>query len=259
MKQQYDISYSKIDLEIRKIDVFLPDDNANGAAILFIHGGGWSGGNRRQWHAVMEHFCGLGYVCASAGYHLLPDYHFPAQYDDVRLAMSWFKARADEFAFDPGRVATWGSSSGGHLAALLAVTDPSDDLGMSDEIAHRDTRAAAAVCYCTIFSLHRKEGYYKTDFLGGAEEEDAPSLYRDASPIDHVCGGEPPFIMITGKADQTTPIAWHEAMKEKLEAHGGSAELHILPGVEHGFGYGMYSDEQKTAAAHAETFLARVL
>jgi acetyl esterase/lipase len=259
MHKHCDISYSRIDPDIRQIDVFLPDDHGNGAAIFFVHGGGWSGGNRRQWHAVMEHFCGLGYVCGSTSYHLLPDHHFPLPFEDVRLALSWFKARAGEFGFEPSRIATWGSSAGGHLAALLAVIDPADELGMSAEIADRDTRVGAAVCYCTIFSTHREGGYYVPAFFGGKEEEEAPALYRQASPIDHVSGGEPPFVMITGDADQTTPIAWHEAMKAKLEAHGGSAEIHILPGVDHGYGYGMTTDAQKAAAAHAAAFLARVL
>jgi len=258
VEKRLDISYSKIDPEIRKIDMFLPGKNANGAAIFFVHGGGWRNGSRTQWHAVMEHFCGLGYVCASASYHLLPDYHFPLPFEDVRLAMSWFKTRADEFGFDAKRIATWGSSAGGHLASLLAVVDPESDLGMSDEMELRDTSAAAAVCYCTIFSVHR-DGYYNIGFLGGIPEEEEPQRYRQASPIDHVSGGEPPFVMITGDADITTPIAWHEAMKTKLEAHGGMVELHILPGVDHGYGYGMSSEAQKTAAAYAQKFLAKVL
>ena len=259
MKRHCDISYSETDPEIRKLDVFLPGDTANGAAIFFIHGGGWFAGNRTHWHAVMEHFCGLGYVCASASYHLLPDYHFPLLFEDVRLALSWFKARAGEYGFDPNRVATWGSSAGGHLAALLAVINPADELGMSHEIEDRDTRVAAAVCYCTVFSVHKEGGYYSPALFGDKQEEEIPEVYRQASPIDYVSGGEPPFVMIVGDADTTTPVVWHEAMKAKLEANGGSAELHVLPGVQHGFGYGMTTDGQKAAATHAAEFLARIL
>lgn len=258
MSRQCDLAYSEEETEIRRIDVFLPDGSKNGACIFFVHGGGWAGGSRQQWHSVMEHFCRLGYVCTSASYHLLPDRHFPAQFEDVRLAMSWVKQRAGEYGFDPDRMAVWGSSSGGHLAALLATVGPDESVGVTAEQTIRDTRVAASVCLCTIFSLHKTGGYYKEDFLGATEDEN-PQIYRDASPIDYVKGGEPPFLMVVGDEDNTTPVVWHETMKDKLIACGGSAEIVVLPGVDHGYGYGVESDAQKETLKVAERFLGKVL
>ena len=258
MKKQCDLAYSETESDIRRIDVFLPGSGGNGACIFFVHGGGWRGGSRQSWHSVMAHFCSLGYVCTSTSYHLLPDYHFPLPFEDVRLAMSWVKERAEEFGFDSDRISVWGSSAGGHLAALLATVKPDEDVGVTPEQKIRDTRPRAAVCLCTIFSVHEEGGFYRPDFLGGSEE-DNPEIYRAASSIDHVSGGEPPFLMIVGDADETTPVTWHEAMHNKLVACGGSPELVVLPGVKHGFGYGIGTDAQQQMLKLTEQFLQRKL
>ncbi len=259
MKTMADQIYGEVCPERQAYDVFLPDPGvANGAAIFFVHGGGFSGGSRRQWHSVAGHFCGLGYVCASTGYRLMPDWIFPTQFEDVRTAMSCFLDRHAEFGFDPRRVASWGSSAGGHLAAMLAVTGPESPRGRTPAMRWSDTRPAAAVCLCTVFSVHREGGYYKPDFVGCTEDE-KPQLFSEASPIDHVRGAEPPFLMVTGDADKTTPLAWHTAMQEKLRRHGVRADLKVLPGATHGYGYGVVTDYQKATLKYAEDFLKETI
>lgn len=258
----YDLPYSSDGDDVRKIDIFLPGEDANGCAIFFIHGGGWQASGRGAWHAVMEHFCARGYVCGSPGYHFAPEWRFPTQVEDVRLAMSYFKTRAAEFGFSPDKVAVWGSSAGGHLAAMLATIQPEDDLGMTPATARRDTLPQAAVCYCTVFTC---QNYTEEDdipammlaFLGATPDEN-PELIRQASPIDRVIGKEPPFLMITGDADLTTPIWLHEAMRDTLQRQGIPAEITVLPGVGHGYGYGVTTEAQQAAIAAAEEFLARV-
>jgi len=263
MRALMDLTFSRDHCDARKIDVFLPEDNPNGSCIFFVHGGGWGGGSRRAWHAVMEHFCGLGYVCTSCDYRLLPDWRFPAPVEDVRLAMAFAKDRADEYGFDPGRIAVWGSSAGAHLAALLATISADDELGVSPELTTRDTRPNAAVCLCGVMTTRRydaHEGVPKMlDAFLGATEEEAPELVRQASPVDRVCGAEPPFLMVVGDADRTTPVALHEAMRDRLTAHGVRADLHVLPDVEHGFGYGVNTDAQKQTLEIATRFLAETV
>lgn len=259
MTELFNQVYGKESPNLQAVDVFLPDpEGANGAAVFFVHGGGFSGGGRHQWHAVARHFTGLGYVCASAGYRLMPDCVFPVQVEDARTAMSWFKDRHAEFGFDPDRVAAWGSSAGGYLVAMLGVTDSDAPLGRTPGMRIHDTRPAALVCLCTVFSLHRDGGYYKPVFLG-CEEEANPEIYTTASPIDHVSARTPPVLMVTGDADKTTPVIWHTTMLDALRSHGVAAELAILPGVTHGYGYGVTTDAQKTTIGYAERFLQRVL
>lgn len=243
------IAYSDLHADVRRMDVFTPAAGGNGGAILFIHGGGWISGKRGRWHGVMEHFGRLGYACATVDYRSVPRWTFPAQLEDVRAAMTFLRGRAGEYGFDPARVAALGSSAGGHLATLLALADGGPP----------DARPAAVVALCAVLSLQepapdpRVPGIFHS-LMGGSVEQ-LPDAYAAASPLELVRPGLPPFLLIVGDADPTTPAAHHQAMCDRLIAHGNHAELLILPGVDHGFGYGVTTPAQQAAFAHVRAFL----
>lgn len=263
MKEILDVPYSAqvrdAQSDKRLLDVLLPAVS-NGGCLFFVHGGGWSGGCKEQWRSVMQHFCGLGYVCVSAGYRLTPQHRFPAPFSDVRLAFAYVKSHADEWGFDPERIAAWGSSAGGHLVAMLATTDAQDDLGATSVMPLRDTRPAAVVALCAVYSVVEDGRLKKTihDFLGGSPQE-KPELARQASPIEHVNSATPPFLIVQGDADETTPLADQEAMTAVLRHHGVPVEIVVLPGVDHGFGYGVTSEAQIATLACSERFLQEYL
>lgn len=263
MPKLLDVVYSPADPDVCRLDAFLPESAPNGCCIFFIHGGGWAGGSKESWHAVMEHFVRQGYVCTSATYHLVPGWHFPRQFEDVRTAMAFVRTHASEWGFDPRRMAVFGSSAGGHLAAMLATTQPDDDLGLTTEMSTRETLPAAAVCLCSVLTCHADDRAHEgipgmvARFLGTTEEE-SPEVFAAASPIDRVRGKEPPFLMIVGDADKTTPVGQHEDMRNALRRHGVSAQLIVLPGVSHGHGYGVTTDAQQQMLAHVGRFLTAV-
>lgn len=261
MQLQLNLPYSRRFLPARTLDLFLPDHpRANGRAILFIHGGGWAGGSKEQWHSTAIHFCALGYVCASAEYRLAPRSRFPAQIEDVRLAMAFLRGRARRWGFDPQRIAAFGSSSGGHLAAMLGTVDATDPLGVTRELKRRDTRPNAVVCYCPVTILRRDSRGHQVipkacaDFLG-CRPAAHPALSRTASPLDRITGEEPPFFFAHGEADSTVPVHHSTDMAAALKARRVKTRLLILPGVEHGFGYGVLSDAQRASARAAARFL----
>jgi len=248
-----DIPYSERFPDACRIDLYLPGPPANGAALLFIHGGGWSTGGRKQWRSVAEFSAGQGLFCASLSYRLAPAHRFPAALEDVRLGMAWLRARAEEYGFAPDRIGAVGSSAGGHLVAMLATLGPDDPLGVTPELPSTDTRPNAALCYCPVVSLHSGrpesaplEDCYR-EFLGATEEE-ASALYALASPLDRITGQEPPFLFLHGDADMDVPPAQSVLMAERLRAVEVPAEVVLLPGVEHGFGYGMKTEAQQRAA-----------
>ena len=257
------ILYSREYTAYRVMDLFIPGSNSNGHCIFFIHGGGWNGGKRSDWHDTAEYFCMKGFVCAAADYRLVPEWRFPSQIQDIRLAMSFLKSNAVRYGFSSGAIAVAGSSAGGHLAALLSTIDEDDSLGYCDEMEIRDTKPNAAMCFCPITKVctwdNCSEGIIKMmyNFIGSTENE-APDLYRQASPIEQIKGNEPPFLFIHEDKDDTIPL-WHSVtMHEKLLEKNISSRLEILPGVNHGFGYGVKTEAQKASIKYMSDFMKKV-
>ncbi|NLF32840.1 MAG: alpha/beta hydrolase [Planctomycetes bacterium] len=262
MKILTDIPCSRDHTDRRLIDLYLPDGAPNGAAVLLIHGGGFRGGHKGQWNGVPAWLCDRGYVVASAEYRLAPRWRFPAWIEDARLAMATLRARAGELGFDPGRIATGGSSAGGYLALILAMIGPDDELGRTGELADPDTRANAVIAWCPATTLRKDPvGFPRTPWpdLMPAAEADAPELYRSACLTERVTGAEPPILFLHGTADMTVPHRQSVDLAERLTAAGARAEVELLDGVGHGFGYGTETDAQKRALTRAEAFLAEHL
>jgi acetyl esterase/lipase len=260
MNAKMDIPYGRDHSDARRMDLFQPDGARNGCAMFMVHGGGWTGGSRAQWNRLAEHFTGQGYVFASVTYRLVPAAVFPAQIEDVRLAMSFLRTQAADLGFHSTRIAAMGSSAGGHLVALLSTIGPDDPLGAGEELAVRDTRPNATVCYCAVLSMHDRDNLpslveCRTKFMSGTESE-KPDAYCDASPIDRVNGAEPPFLFVHGDADDTVPVQQSLAMHQKLADARVESHAVVLPGVGHGFGYGAETDPQKRSLELVRRFLA---
>lgn len=262
MEQLLNVMYSEWFTEQRQMDVFLPTDNAKGIGLLFIHGGGWQGGARTAWHPVAQYFCEQGYACASTSYRLAPDWTYPAPVEDVRLAMSFFLENAERFRFDASKTAALGSSAGGHLTAMLSTISAQDELGATPEARIRDTKPKAAILYCAATNLHPGQNFERLNpsigKLMGRSEAEAPALYTEASPIDRINGSEPATLLIHGDADEVIPVEHSVQYHEKLTQHGVTSELVVLPGVPHGFGYGVKSQSQLDSLKAIEAFLAKV-
>jgi acetyl esterase/lipase len=270
MTRHDNLPYSAHHQDRRVLDVFLPDA-PHGAAIFFVHGGGWKGGAKESWHPVMEHFCGLGYVCATAEYRLSPEATLAGMVEDLRLALAFMKQHSDEWGFDPGRVAAYGSSAGGHLVGMLATIRPEDDLGAGGTPAPRDTVPQAVVAINPALSLARLDQQWVpaemlADWPAGAGSPSPEERLGGRGTLRQAQGlpasprpTVPPFIVVVGDRDEITPLAMQEAAVAALQAHGVPVELVVIPGAPHGAFYGVTSEYQQLALPHIEGFLAKAL
>ena len=105
------------------LDLYVPATPLRRPApvIVFLHGGGWSGGTRTTGPDFGRYFAQDGFAMASIEYRLTPSVTFPANVEDVRTAVRWLKANTAAHALDPDRICLWGTSAGGHLAAVAAL------------------------------------------------------------------------------------------------------------------------------------------
>lgn len=123
MEVRNDIEYSNVSGEVLKLDAHIPDGPGPFAAVILVHGGGWSNGTK-QANFIKPLFPVLdesGLAWFSIDYRLTPKYAHPAQAEDVEQAIRFVKENANQFRVDPNRLALMGESAGGHLVALVGV------------------------------------------------------------------------------------------------------------------------------------------
>jgi acetyl esterase/lipase len=110
--------------EKQALDYYPAHQGGRPALVVFIHGGGWSIGDKVSGTKnKASHYNGLGYAFASLNYRLVPETDPAGQAADIAAALAFVRARADSLGFDPDRIILSGHSAGAHLAALVS-TDP---------------------------------------------------------------------------------------------------------------------------------------
>ena len=225
-----DIEYARVGNESLKLDASVPEGPGPFPAVIIIHGGGWSGGDKQADHtALFEPLSNAGFVWFSINYRLAPEHRWPACFDDLLTAIRWIKGHASEYKADPRRVALLGYSAGGHLACQAAV------------LAKDDTRVQAIVALAPptdhVADSQRRGGLSPSmqKLLNRSETLDVPTLalLREISPIDHVEAGLPPFLLVHGTEDKSVPLEQSLAFQERLKSAGGTCDLITIPGAPH--------------------------
>jgi acetyl esterase/lipase len=233
-----------------ELDLVLPPEGDGPVpAVVFLHGGGWRLGSR---HAVgpayrgadptpFERLAQAGVAVASVDYRLSGEATWPAQLHDAKAAVRWLRARAGELGIDPERIAAWGESAGGHLAALLGlVSDPAleGDLGLTGT----SSAVAAVVAWhapSDLVGFAADAGTDPTDpstreaQLLGAPVPDLPERAAQASPVTHVTPDAPPFLLLHGAGDRFIPPVQSERLYGLLVEAGVEAELDLYEGADH--------------------------
>jgi acetyl esterase/lipase len=240
VEMERDVVYGKGGGRDLKLDLFLPKGgSAPRPAVVFIHGGGWRGGTPRQFHRQAAYLAGKGYVGACIEYRLSGEAKFPAALEDCKCAVRWMRANAKTYQVDPNRIAACGGSAGGHLAAMLGVTNKSHGFEGKGGHAKFSSRVSLVVDFNGVSDLDElgKNAPLRNaiqKFLGPPYKEN-PALYVKASPITHLDAKDPPFLFLHGTADTTVPFEQSVAMMTKLRDLGIDTALYEAKGAKHAF------------------------
>lgn len=120
-----DVNYAGTDNPVQVLDIVIPENRSAEMlpAIVYIHGGGWQGGDKGNAIKTLKPFIGEGdYIGLAINYRLSDETKWPAQIHDCKAAIRWIKGNADKYGIDKERIGVWGTSAGGHLIAMLALT-----------------------------------------------------------------------------------------------------------------------------------------
>lgn len=251
-----------------RLDIYLPPPAAKGArpVVMYIHGGGWSGGHSRQnggfedFPGVLASIAAKGYVVASINYRLSGEAKFPAAEQDVKSALRWLRTNADKYRIDKTRFVVWGGSAGGHLAALAATScgvaefePPAPSAGRGQAAAPAQPLESdcvqGAVTWYGIFDfapLVQQAPQAQGDRGGaprgggpggflGCQGNCSPEVVRLVSPVSFVDPKDPPMLLIHGAEDKTVNVKQSQDMHDLLKKNGVRSELIVIPAVGHSF------------------------
>lgn len=259
-----DVVYATVDQRPLRLDIYQPTKGAPGESaerplVIWIHGGAWRAGSKERVPitSILDH----GFAIASVEYRLSPEAKFPAQAHDIKAAIRFLRAEASRYGFDSRRFVIAGASAGGHLAALVGLSDGTAELeGSLGEQLDETSAVQATVSFYgasnlqTILSQSTPHGLSVRVpalklLLGGLPEE-RPELARLASPVVHVDGGDPPMWLLHGDADPQMPVEQSRELAEACRAAGCTVHLEVLPGAVHG-GEVFYTPERIEGLAGA--------
>jgi acetyl esterase/lipase len=233
------------------MDIYIPA-SATGAlpVVVYVHGGGWSGGGRGGVEQYAQYLTQRGYVFCSIDYRLSGVAKYPAQINDCKCAIRFLRANAAQYHIDPKHVGVWGGSAGGHLVALLGTTSGEKRLEGDGGWQDQSSAVQAVVDWygpsdlraTTLSDYHNNSGIAMMTGLLGGTPMDKPELAHDASPMAFVAKGDPPFLIMHGDSDSLVPVAQSQLLYDSLKAAGNDATLKIIPGAGHG-GWQFFSPE----------------
>lgn len=246
LRWQRDVTFSK-DLPVKDgkattslaLDLLHPADSISKPRplVLFVHGGGWSRGNRSMGEDFLPLFAGGGAVAGTLSYRLAGEAPYPAALQDVAAAVAWIRANADPLGVDPNRIAIWGHSAGAHLAIHTAVFDPDRAQGIRCAVGVAGPYDLLLEEDASPFGEMMVRNFLRdpADPLGMAEgaEDAIRARAREASPVNHLDRADPPLLLIQGGKDSLCASAQARDMAAAAMKAGTEVHLAFYPEIGH--------------------------
>ena len=249
------------------LDVYSPAGAAVRPAVLVMHSGGWTSGDKSAYAIESEGLAKSGIVAFDADYTLAGPGRpgWPLQFQELQGAVRWIRAHAASYRVDPTRIGAFGGSAGGTLAEMLGTDGECEkgagvvavvswsgptDLGQFDAASQKCLHATPSPC-ATGSGLLAESRYYIGAYLGCLHSSCA-SRYAAASPITRATRGTAPTLLFNSD-NEAVPLAPARAYISLLDDLGVPATLVVYHSALHAEEYAALAGQQTLA------FLARYL
>jgi acetyl esterase/lipase len=241
--------YAENQNQAQALDLFIPESRQSEKLpiIVYIHGGGWQNGNKEMGLEVLRPFLKNGkYIGCSINYRLSGEAKWPAQIYDCKAALRWIKANANKYGIDKDKIGIWGTSAGGHLVAMLALTSESNEF--NGEIGKHLNETAAISCAVDGFGPsdllamddrpgafeHNSANSPESKLIGGALQQNKDKALN-ASPVSWVSNKCEPMLIYHGTDDKLVIIEQSDKLYSLLKEAGTDDIYYIkINGAGHG-------------------------
>ncbi|MEI9945984.1 MAG: alpha/beta hydrolase [Chitinophagaceae bacterium] len=258
-----DIIYAEAGTKKLLLDLYMPVATKQPYLVVWIHGGAWRSGSKEDPPlGLLKN----GYALASINYRLSEEAIFPAPIHDIKAAIRFLRGNAKKYGYRADKIIIWGSSSGGHYAALVGTTngDPyyEGNLGAYT----KESSSVQAILdfygptnFLTILDQSTPHGISvrvpALKLLLGKPVEEVPDLARKASPVFQVDVTDPPIFIAHGDQDPQVPVNQSLELMAAYKQKSLTVEIEFLPGAAHG---GKAFDD-KDFIGRVKKFLEKVL
>lgn len=238
-KLEPDVVYGHKDGLALTMDVYRPESDRNGAAVLFMVSGGWVSkwAPPEQARPLVKPYLDEGYVVFAVRHGSSPRYTIPEAVSDVRKAVRFVRHNAKRFDINPDRLGVTGMSAGGHLSLLLGTTGDDGNSSAKNELDRTSSRVAAVVAFVPPTDL-RVAVWDAPDSLPAYRNFPALNLdmkkAEEFSPLVHVTSDDAPALVIMGGKDELVPPKHGKWIDQAFEREKVKRKLIIFPGSGHG-------------------------
>lgn len=235
-----DIAYSFADVFNLKLDVYYPAAApAPMAAIIYLHGGAWVGGDKSGAADSPEviDLVKRGFLVASVNYGLAPRFSIREQIENTKCAVRFLRANTSRFGIDPDKIGVIGESAGGHLAAVIGTADESAGLDGIGGFTDQSSRVQAVVDFYGPTDLRALFSGYPPIVLQELTGTTDPSsaILDKINPLTYVSADDPPFLIVQGDKDTVVLPSQSQILYDKLRASAVASTLVIVNNAGHSF------------------------
>lgn len=253
-----DVVYAQVNStrSVRQLHMSLlvPRNSDLKPAIIYFPGGGFTSADRDKFIEMRMALAKSGYVVAAAEYRIIPD-TFPAPVVDAKAAVRYLRQHAADYGIDPDRIGVLGDSAGGWLVQMLGTTNGDKSFDKGDFLNQSSDVQAVATLYGisdlrnigegfpeNIQKVHQSPAATEALLVNGAAFRDfagasiisTPKKALSASPIGHLSGHKPPFLIMHGSKDTLVSPQQSAQIYQALQKSGDRAEYVLIDGAEHG-------------------------
>jgi len=198
---------------------------------IYVHGGGLTSGDKADISPIfLNALASAGYAVASVNYHLAPLYKYPAQIEDLKCAIRYFRANAQLYGVNGSEIFAFGTSSGGELVALAALTGPHSQFDIGSYL-NESSGLTAAVDMFGPANLTSYASYSDTLRVFGNNQ----TKLVLASPTHFVTANSPPILIIQGVNDTNVPESQSIQLYGELTAARDQVQLVLVQNMGHMF------------------------
>jgi acetyl esterase len=238
-----DVEYRRVGGQILLARIYRPAGAGPFPAVVSIHGGAWTSGDRLQNEAIDRALAAAGAVVMDLDFRMPPDFRYPASVSDINHGIRWLKSKADTLQTRADWVGALGTSSGAHQM-LLNLLEPDNPAYAATEIGNADAKLAFAVVCWPIadpVARYRMAQERKNERLVAAHNAFFPSeqIMAEANPqtiVERTRGvALPPLLVLQGTKDDNVTPDMAERFVGAYQRAGGHATLKTFADQPHTF------------------------